>query len=470
MNRIENIILALATAAAFLIASTAHANPDPCPETGNNSRPAVESGEGLNDGLIGTPRVKTPNGTRLARDLELEEANRDSGMNPEDGLPGRPVVKTPTGTRTARDLENERPNSGDPCPEDKNNNDRDADRSRTNSANQAGSLLKHHTPVLPDFNGTRTKDGELADRDQMIDSLKDAAKRNNNQDGDKENDSKNTTLDKALRRAGIDPSRLNGSKTKTDKYGTTITLPDGTEVHTGPDSDPYGTSVTTPDGSMITVTPDGRVSTRQGSDGDTVTQHPNGTTTVYDPKQRSMTTVDNHGRTLTRPLDFYMPWFDKGWAAKDLLDLLNPLPGQKDKGNTTLRDALRRAGVSADDLRNATGIETSKHSNSVKITLKDGTVIWTGPDSDELGTSVTKPNGDETTVHPDGRVSTRQGRDGHVVTTHPDGTTTDYDPEDDTMTVRDGKGHSETRTMEFWIKWFEDGHKAGDLLRLYYPE
>jgi hypothetical protein len=38
------------------------------------------------------------------------------------------------------------------------------------------------------------------------------------------------------------------------------------------------------------------------------------------------------------------------------------------------------------------------------------------------------------------------------------------------MTVRDGKGHSETRTMEFWIKWFEDGHKAGDLLRLYHPE
>lgn len=476
MNRIENIILTLATAAAFLAASTAHANPEPCPETANNNRPAVQSGEEFNDGLVDTPVVKTKNGTRLARDLELEEANRDSGTKPEDGLPGLPRVKTKTGYRLPRDVNMERVNRGKqpyPCPKDETDNrDRHAENDRNHTADQAGSLLKHHTPVLPDINGTRTKDGELADRDQLMDSLKDAAKRNGNKDtgGDGKPSTTNTTLDKALKRAGIDRGQLDGAKTETDKYGTTITLPDGTVIHTGPDSDPYGTSVTRPDGSEISIFPDGRVSTRQGRDGNTVTHHPNGVTTLYDPKQDTLTTVDDHGRTLTRPLKFYMPWFDKGWTARDLLDLLNPLPGQKDKGNTTLRDSLRRAGVSKDDLKNATGIETSEHTNSVKITLKDGTVIWTGPDSDELGTSVTRTNGDETTVHPDGRVSTRKGKDGHVITTHPDGTTTDYDPKDNTMTVRDAKGNSETRTMEFWMGWFEDGHTAGDLLRIYYPQ
>lgn len=65
MNRIENILLALATAAAFLVAGTAKADPGPCPET-VNKRPAIESSEGLNDGLNGTPVFNTPTGTTFA--------------------------------------------------------------------------------------------------------------------------------------------------------------------------------------------------------------------------------------------------------------------------------------------------------------------------------------------------------------------------------------------------------------------
>ncbi len=441
MNRIENIILTLATAAALLAASTANANPDPCPKTGNNNRPILRSGEEPSDGLPGEPVVKTPNGTRLVRDLELEAANsesgmrpedglpgiprvktptgkrlardleferlnRDSGTKPEDGLPGRPVVKTPTGTRTARDLETERANGG-PCPEDKGNTrTRTAEIGRTRTANEAGSLLGHNGPVLPDPNGTRTKDGELADRDQLMDSIKDAARRNKNKDADsKAKSTKNTTLDKALKRAGIDPKRLKGAKTETDKYGsTTITLADGTVIMTGSDSDGLGTSVTSPNGDEINVFPDGRVSRRKGLNGSTITTHPTGATTLYDPKQDTLTIVDKHGRAMTRPLDFYGDWNAKGWNSETILDLIDPLPGHSDPDNTTLDDALKNAGLSRDDLKDATSIKTSEHSDSLEITLKDGTVVWTGPDSDGLGSSVTKPNGDQVEVYTNGKV------------------------------------------------------------------
>lgn len=473
MNRIENILLTLATAAALIAASTAKADPDPCPETGvKQNRTETRSGEGPNDGLIDVPVVKTRTGTRLARDLELEEANRESGMRPEDGLPGRPVVKTPGGTRTARDLEAEQARRGDgPCPDTKNNDkDRDANRSRTSSAGQAGSLLKHRTPVLPDLNGTKTKDGELVDRDQLMDSLKNVANRGGDNDAEGETGTTNTTLDRALERAGIDPSRLDGATTETHGTSTKTTLDNGTVIWTGPDGDELGTSVTFPDGSEINVSPDGRVSTRQGRDGDTVTHHPNGTTTVYDPKQDSLTIVDRHGRVMTRPLDFFDDWYAKGYPADSVLDLIDPRPGQTDPDNTTLRDAMRRAGVSADDLKNATAVEPSEHGDSIKITLRDGTVIWTGPNSDGYGTSVTRPDGDQTEVYPDGRVSTRKGQNGEVVTTHPGGYTTTYHPEDETLTVRDSRGNSETRTMEYWNDWFKQGHTAIDLLRLYHPE
>ena len=51
MNRIENIILTLATAAALIAASIAKANPNPCPETGAKSnRPMHRSGEAPEDG------------------------------------------------------------------------------------------------------------------------------------------------------------------------------------------------------------------------------------------------------------------------------------------------------------------------------------------------------------------------------------------------------------------------------------
>lgn len=466
MNRIENILLTLATAAALLAASTANANPDPCPKTGlKNDRPATRIGEDPRDGLLGEPVIKTPNGTRPVRDIELERANSESGTRPEDGLPGLPRVKTPTGTRLPRDIGSERLNRGKgPCPKDKDNaRTRTAENGRNSAANTAGSLLGHNGPVLPDPNGTRTKDGELSDRDKMMSRLKDAANKNKN--GNAKNT--NTTLDKALDRAGIDPNRLKGAETKTDAYGsTTITLPDGTVIMTGSDSDGLGTSVTSPNGDEINVNPDGSVSTRKGLNGDTITHHPNGTTTLYDPKQDSLTVVDKHGRVMTRPLDFFKDWYAKGYPADTLLDLLDPRPGQTDPGNTTLRDTLRRAGISPEDLKNATSIETSEHSDSIKITLKDGTEVWTGPDSDGHGSSVTKPNGDQLEVYPDGRVSTRKGKNGHTVTTHPDGLTTDYDPEDDTMTVRDGAGNSETRTMEFWQNWFRDGHNPGDLFRL----
>ncbi len=481
MNRIENIILTLAVAAALIAANTVEACPDskcPCPETGvTNERPAKEVSEDPRDGLLGEPVVKTQNSTRSVRDLELEEANLESGMGKKDGLPGLPRVKTKTGYRLPRDVNLERVNRGKepyptdgPCPEDMDEKRRKtAENDRTRTANEAGSLLKHHTPKLPGFSGTRTKDGELVDRDRLMDSLKDAANKNKNLNN-KKDANKNTTFEDTLRRAGIDPADLEGAKYKHFDSSTKITMSDGTVIWTGPDEDELGTSVTKPNGDQIEVSPDGRVSTRRGQDGDTITHHPSGTTTLYDPKQKTLTVTDKHGRTMTHPLDFYMSWFGKGWSVDDLLDLLNPRPGQKDKGNTTLHDTLRRAGVSADDLKNAKSIETSEHSNSVKITLQDGTEIWTGPDSDGYGSSVTKPSGDQTEVFPDGRVSTRQGKDGHTVTTHPDGTTTDYNPEDDTMTVRDGKGNSETRTMEYWQDWYKQGHTPQDLLRLYNPE
>ena len=465
MNRLENIILTLATAATLMVASTANANPDPCPTTGkHNDRPASELGEDPRDGLIGEPRVKTETGTRTVRDIENERANVDSGMRPEDGLPGLPRVKTPTGTRLPRDIGVERMNRGkNPCPAD-GDKTHDVDRTRTHTANEAGSLLKHNGPVLPNPNGTRTKDSELNDRNQMMDGLKNAANKNNN--GKKS--TANTTRDDALRRAGIDPSELQGAKTEDFGDGMTrITLADGTVILTGPDGDGLGTSVTKKNGDQIEVYPDGRVSTRKGKDGHTITHHPNGTTTLYDPKQDALTVTDKHGRTITRPLDFFKSWYVKGYPADTILDLLDPRPGHKDPNSTTLRDGLRRAGVSPEDLKNATDIETNGYSESVKITLKDGTVIWTGPDSDELGTSVTRPNGDEINVHPDGRVSTRKGKNGHTVTSHPDGLTTDYDPTDDTLTVRDDNGHSETRTMEFWNDWYKDGHTPADLFRLY---
>ena len=468
MNRLENILLTLATAAALMVASTAKANPEPCPETGaKHNRPATELSEDPRvdprDGLLGEPRVKTETGTRAVRDIENERANSESGMRPEDGLPGLPRVKTKTGTRLPRDINSERMNRGkSPCPTD---DTQDIDRTRTRTANKAGSLLKHHTPVLPDLNGTRTKDSELNDRNRMMDGLKNAANNNDN-NGKKSN--ANTTRDDALKRAGIDPSELDGAKVEDFGDGMTrITLGNGTVILTGPDADGLGTSVTKKNGDQTEVYPDGRVSTRKGKDGDIITHHPTGSTTVYDPKQDTLTVVDNHGRTITRPLDFFKGWFVKGYPADKVLDLLDPRPGQKDPGNTTLRDTLRRAGISQEDLKNATDIETNGYSDSVKITLKDGTEIWTGPDSDGSGSSVTKPNGDQTEVYPDGRVSTRKGKDGHTVTTHPDGLTTDYDPTDDTMTVRDDHGNAETRTMEFWNDWFRDGHTVGDLFRLY---
>ena len=463
MNRIENIILTLATAAALMVASTANANPDPCPKTGkNNNRPNTRLSEDPRDGLLGEPRVKTETGTRVARDIENEQANADSGTRPEDGLPGGPRVKTGNGTyRPTRNLETDG-NSG-PCPKDKNNN-RTANHGRTSTANTAGSLLKHNGPVLPNPNGTRTKDGELNDRNRLMDALKNNANKDKNAN---KKDTTNTTLDKTLERAGIDPDRLKGAKTETDQYGTTITLSDGTVIYTGPDADGGGTSVTKPNGDQTEVLPDGTVITRKGKDGDTITHRPNGTTILYDPKQDSLTIVDKHGRTLTRPLDFFDGWYDKGYPADSVLDLIDPLPGSKDKDNTTLQDTLRRAGISAEDLKNAKKIETSKFDKSVKITLEDGTEIWTGPDSDGSGSSVTKPNGDQIEVFPDGRVSTREGKDGHTVTTHPDGLTTDYDPADETLTVRDDNGNSETRTMEFWNDWFKDGHTAADLFRIY---
>ncbi len=448
MNRIENILLTLAVAAALLLASTANADP--------------------NDGLHGIPVVKTPNGTRMARDLELEEANADSGTKPEDGLPGRPVLRTPNGTRTARDLEAEQANhSNGPCPEDNKNNNRNTNGTRTRAADEASSLLNRNEGLPLDLPNTRTKDSELADRDAAINSLKDAATRNKNKNAD--NITKNTTLEKALKRAGIDPKRLKGAKTKTDKYGsTTITLADGTVIMTGSDSDGLGTSVTSPNGDQIEVYPDGRVTTRKGLKGDTITHHPNGTTTLYDPKQDSLTIVDKHGRVMTQPLDFFKGWYAKGWNADTILDLLDPIPGHKNPDNTTFSDTLRRTGISADDLKNATSVETSEHSDSVKITLKDGTEIWTGPDNDGSGSSVTSPNGDQTEVYPDGRVSTRKGKDGHTITTLPDGITLDYDPQDETLTVTDKHGNSETRNMDYWNEWFKAGHDAADLLRIYH--
>ncbi len=467
MNRIENIILTLATAAALMVASTANANPDPCPTTGKqNDRPATGLSEDPRDGLLGEPRVKTETGTRTVRDIENERANSDSGTRPEDGLPGIPRVKTPTGTRLARDVNAERIMSGkNPCPTD-GRKTHDVDRTRTRAANEAGSLLKHNGPVLPNPNGTRTKDGELNDRNQMMDGLKNAA--NNNNDNNSKKNTANTTHDDALKRAGIDPSELDGAKTEDFGDGMTrITLADGTVILTGPDSDGLGTSVTKKNGDQTEVYPDGKVSTRKGKDGNTITHHPNGTTTLYDPKQDALTVVDKHGRTITRPLDFFKQWYIKGYPADKILDLLDPRPGQKDPNNTTLDDTLRRAGVSKDDLKGATKVETNGYDSGVKITLKDGTEIWTGPDSDGSGSSATRPNGDQVEVFPDGRVSTRKGKNGHTVTTHPDGLTTDYDPTDDTLTVRDDNGNSETRTMEFWNDWYKDGHTPADLFRLY---
>jgi hypothetical protein len=491
MNRLENILLTLATAAALFVASTANAdthtddglNGIPVVKTPDGTRMArdlelekanADSGTRPEDGLPGVPMVKTPNGTRLARDLELEKANADSGTKPGDGLPGRPVVRTPNGTRVARDLEAEQNNrSKVPCPEEgRGGRTRDIDGSRTRAANQAGSLLPHSGGLPLDLNRTRSKDNELADRGAQMGSLADAAKRNKDRNaGDKIKSTKNTTLDKALKRAGIDPARLEGAKSETGQYGhTKVTLGDGTVIWTGSDSDELGTSVTSPNGDEVNVFPDGRVSTRKGLKGDTNTHHPNGTTTLYDPKQDTLTVVDKHGRTMTRPLDFFKDWYAKGWNADTVLDLLDPLPGGKDPGNTTFRDTLRRAGVGAEDLKNATKIETSKYDNSVKITLKDGTEIWTGPDSDGSGSSVTKPNGDQTEVFPNGAVSTRKGKDGKTITTRPDGITTTYDPKDQTLTVEDKNGNSETRNMKFWNDWFKAGNDAADLLRIYYPE
>ncbi len=467
MNRLENILLTLAVATALLVASTANADDKPCPKTGTkNDGPAHRLSEDPRDGLLGEPRVKTKTGTRVVRDIENERANSKSGTRPEDGLPGLPRVKTPTGYRPPRDLEAERMNrSKNPCPKTGRDN-RNTNGTRTRAANEAGSLLKHNGPVLPNPNGTRTKDGELADRDQLMNGLKNAANKNNNAGGKK--NTTNTTLDKALERAGIDPKRLKGAKTGTDRYGsTTITLADGTVIMTGADSDGLGTSVTRPNGDEINVSPDGRVSTREGLNGDTITHHPNGATTLYNPKQDSLTIVDKHGRVMTKPLDFFKGWYAKGYPADTILDLLDPIPGHKSPDNTTLSDTLRRAGVSADDLKDATSVETSRFDNSVKITLKDGTEIWTGPDNDGSGSSVTRPNGDQTEVFPDGRVSTRKGKDGHTITTRPDGITLDYNPQRDTLTVTDKNGNSETRTMEYWNDWFKAGHDASDLLRIY---
>jgi hypothetical protein len=408
MNRIENILLTLATAAALLVASTANADPNPCPKTGvKNDRPAHRLSEDPRDGLLGEPRVKTGTGTRPVRDLELEEANADSGTKPEDGLPGRPVIRTANGTRNARDLEAEQANrSKGPCPEDsKNNNGRDIDRSRTNTANEAASLLNQNGGLPLDLPSTRTKDSELADRGAAMNSLKDAAKRNKKNNDNRAKSATNTTLEEALKRAGIDPKRLKGAKTETNKYGSTkITLSDGTVIWTGPDSDGSGTSVTSPNGDEINVFPDGRVSRRKGSNGSTITTNPNGTTTLYDPKQDTLTIVDKHGRAMTKPLDYFKDWNAKGWDSATVLDLIDPLPGKSDPNNTTLDDALKNAGLSRDDLKDAKSIKTSKHSDSLEITLKDGTVVWTGPDSDGLGSSVTKPNGEQVEVYTNGNV------------------------------------------------------------------
>ncbi len=507
MNRIENILLTLAVAVALLVVNTANADDKPCPKTGaKNNRPVVkqddprdglhgipvvktpngtrmardleleeanaDSGTKPEDGLPGIPRVKTPNGTRLARDLELEAANADSGTKPEDGLPGRPVLRTPNGTRTARDLEAERANRGKgPCPKTGRDN-RNTNGTRTRAANEASSLLNRNDGLpldLPGTPGSRTKDSELADRDAQMNSLKDAATRNENKNADnKTKSTKNTTLEKALKRAGIDPKRLKGAKVETDNYGsTTITLADGTVIMTGSDSDGLGTSVTKPNGDQIEVYPDGHISRREGKDGNTVTTWPNGTTVVHDPKTDNLTVIDKHGRTMTRPLDFFKSWYAKGYPADAALDLIDPLPGHSDPKNKTLSDAMRRAGVSREDLKNATSIETNEFTDGIKITLKDGTEIWTGPDSDGSGSSVTRPNGDQTEVFPSGAVSTRKGENGHTITTRPDGISTDYNPDDRTMTVRDKNGNSETRTMEYWNEWFKAGHDAADLLRIY---
>ncbi len=479
MNRIENIILTIATAAALLTANTAYGNPTPgkpCPKTKEkNDRPSTQLSEDPRDGLLGEPRGKTKTGTRPVRDIDLERANAESGMRPEDGLPGMPRVKTKTGFRLPRDVNMERVNRGkqpyptdsNPCPKDKNNSrTRTADNGRNQAANEAGSLLKHNGPVLPDLNGTRTRDNELNDRNRMMNKLKDAANKNK-----KNNANKNTTLGKTLERAGIDPSELEGADTQPYGPGTKITLDDGTVILTGPDKDGLGTSVTKPNGDQVEVYPDGSV-TRTNSKipgADIVTKKPNGTTIVFDGKKKTITITDKDGNTITRPEDFFKKINRTDMTYDDLMDLLFPdrTKGKKPT-NTTLDDTLRRAGLTRKDLKRATKVEPSEFDKSVKITLDDGTEIWTGPDSDGSGSSVTKPNGDQTEVYPDGRVSTRKGQNGHIITTHPDGTTTDYDPKDDTMTVRDKNGNSETRRMEFWMDWFERGHSPRDLLDLYY--
>lgn len=477
MERLYNILLTLAAAAAILTASTAKANPDPCPETGNtNERPAVTHNQETEEGLPGIPVIKTPDGTRLARDLELEEANRDSGTRPEDGLPGKPVVQTRNGTRPARDLTTETNGSTHcPCPEtDHRDRSKTAERDRKHTANRASSLLGQPRKVYPLPDNTRTEDNELADRGQLMDSLKDAAKRNKKQDKDNGKAATNTTLGKTLNLAGIDPKRLDGAKTEhTDTGSTKITLSDGTVIWTGPDKDGYGSSVTKPDGDQVEVYPDGTVSRTNAKDpkSDTVTTRPDGTVIVHDGKKDTLTITDKYSHTFTRPMTFFKKINRSDMTYDDLMDMLFPdrTKGKK-TGNTTLDGALHRAGLSRKDLNNVSKVEPSTFDKAVKITLKDGTVIWTGPDSDGDGSSVTKPNGDQIETYPDGTVSTRKGLNGHTVTKRPNGITTDYDPDDDTMTATDKQGHKITQNMKYWNNWFKTGHDVKDLLDTYNHE
>lgn len=481
MNRIENIILTLAVAAALLVANTANANPDPCPKTGakndrpvvkqedprdglhgtpvvktpNGTRPArdlelevanADSGTKPEDGLPGRPVVKTPNGTRPARDLELEEANADSGNKPEDGLPGRPVLRTPNGTRTARDLEAEQVN--DPCPKD---NGANANRNRTQTVDRASKFLRKASGRVHTWDNHRDRTNELADRLARMDSL---AKNGKPQQKDK--NEKNTTLGKALSVTSINPNRLKSSTTKTETVetgSTKITLGDGTVIWTGPDSDGFGTSVTEPNGDETQIYPDGTVSRRnvKNPKSGTLTRKPDGTTIVHDGDKNTLTITDKDGNTITRPMKFFDELFKAGMTYDDLMDLMFPKRkggaangGKKSKHpnrNTTLDDTLRQAGLSRDDLKNATSVTPSKHDKSVKIVLKDGTEIWTGPDSDTWGSSVTKPNGDQIEFAPNGTTRIRKGKDGKTITRRLDGITFIDNPKDGTTTIihKDGK-------------------------------
>jgi len=478
MNRIENILLTLATAAAFLIASTANANPDPCPKTGvKNNRPAVNR-EDPRDGLNGTPRIKTPTGTRLARDLELEEANADSGTKPEDGLPGRPVLRTPTGARSARDLEAEQTNrNAKLCPKNKSGHKTsNASGKRIDTVNRASKLLRKASGRIPIAEYNRDRNAELAERLSQMDKL---AKSRKTQKNNKNGKDKNTTLDKALNATAINPNRLKVSTTKTERSNdgsAKITLSDGTVIWTGPDGDGLGTSITGPNGDETQVYPDGTVSRRNTKNpkSGTLTRKPNGTTIIYDGKEDELTITDKDGNTITRPMKFFEQINKTGMTYEELMDLMFPKRkggaangGKKSKHpkrNTTLDDALLYGGLSRDDLKDAVSVTPFKDTKSVKIVLKDGTVVWTGPDSDEHGSSVTKPSGDQVEVALDGTISTRKGEDGKLIQRRPDGIHLIHN-KDGSVTITHPNGKRAKITTKQLIDLYKNEKDPGDLVR-----